>query len=141
MSDAKVFVDSNILIYAHDGDAGVKYTRAGQCLQTLWSEGTGCLSMQVLQEFFVNATQKLRVPLPRSRAREVIRRYGEWDPIRPDIEMMLRATDLAERRKLSFWDALIVVAALESGATTLYSEDFSSGHTIEGLKVVNPLVG
>ncbi|MEO7995195.1 MAG: PIN domain nuclease, partial [bacterium] len=64
----------------------------------------------------------------------------QWDPIRPDLTMLLAASELAERRKLSFWDALIVVSALEAGATTLYSEDFATGAKIEGIRVVNPLV-
>ena len=72
---ARIFVDSNILIYAHDLDAGLKQTRAADSLRTLWNLRTGILSTQVLQEFYVNVTQKINVPLSRSAAREVIRNY------------------------------------------------------------------
>jgi len=141
MSDAKVFIDTNILVYAYDVDAKHKYTRAAETLEQLWLMKNGCLSLQVLQEFYVTATQKLKTPLPRDRARSIVERFGEWDPIPPDLAMVLNATNLAERRQLSFWDALIVVTAIDAGATVLYSEDFATGSTIEGLLVVNPLVG
>jgi len=139
MTAAKTFVDSNILIYAYDADAGAKQVLAEKCLDDLWKSQTGCLSLQVLQEFYVNATRKLHTPLPHLRARQIVQRFAEWEPIRPDLEMFLRATDLVAQKRFSFWDALIIVTALESGATTLYSEDFTAGQTIQGLKIRNPL--
>jgi predicted nucleic acid-binding protein len=73
---ARTFVDSNILIYAHDLDAGYRHRRAADCLAGLWDSGTGLVSTQVLQEFYVNVIQKTRSPLSRPMAREVVRDYA-----------------------------------------------------------------
>jgi predicted nucleic acid-binding protein len=139
MSDV-VFVDTNILIYAHDRDAGGKRDRAAQALERLWDETAGRLSIQVLQEFYVTVTQRLPTTLSRASAREVVRLYAPWvrEPTTPDT--VLRANELAELTQISFWDALIVAAAEDAGATLLYSEDFNADQTIAGVKVVNPLV-
>jgi predicted nucleic acid-binding protein len=138
MTDA-VFVDSNILIYAHDADAGRKRQAAADALEKLWETGTGRLSVQVLQEFYVNATRKLASPLARSVAREVVGSYGAWvrEPTTPDT--VTRAIDLAQLTQLSFWDALIVAAAEQAGCSTLLSEDLNAGQTIAGIAIVNPL--
>jgi predicted nucleic acid-binding protein len=140
MSDV-VFVDTNILIYAHDADAGAKRERAAEKLRQLWETGGGRLSVQVLQEFYVNVTRKLSTRVARSTAREVVNTYSAWvrEPITP--ETVLRATDVAELSQLSFWDALIVAAAEQAGAAELLSEDFNDGQVIAGIKVVNPLRG
>lgn len=139
MSDV-VFVDTNILIYAHDADAGVKRERAIQKLRRLWESDMGRLSVQVLQEFYVNATQKLRTPVARSTAREVVSTYGAWIREPTTTDTVLRATDIAEMAQLSFWDALIVASAEQAGAAQLYSEDLNDGQSIAGVKVINPLI-
>jgi len=133
------FVDSNVLIYAHDRDAGPKRELAKALCSRLWSERTGILSVQVLQEFFVTVTRKLRSPLVRAQAREIVRTYAPWviSPTTP--ETILRATELSEAARIDFWDALIVAAAEQSGAETLYSEDLNDGQVIAGVRVVNPL--
>jgi predicted nucleic acid-binding protein len=138
MSDV-IFVDSNILIYAHDADAGPKRERASHKLKQLWESGAGRLSVQVLQEFYVNVTRKLATPVARSTAREVIRSYGTWvrEPTTPDTVM--RAIEIAELAQIMFWDALIVASAQEAQATHLYSEDLNDGQVIAGIVVVNPL--
>jgi predicted nucleic acid-binding protein len=138
MSDV-VFVDSNILIYAHDADAGPKRDRAVEKLRELWDSGTGRLSVQVLQEFYVNVTKKLATPVSRSTAREIVNSYGAWvrEPTTPAT--VIRAIDIAEMAQLMFWDALIVASAEEMQATRIYSEDLNAGQTIVGVKVVNPL--
>ncbi len=138
MSDA-VFVDSNILIYAHDADAGPKRDRAVERLRQLWESGTGRLSVQVLQEFYVNVTRKLITPVSRSTAREVVSSYAAWvkEPTTPDT--VIRAIDIAEMAQIMFWDALIVASAEEAQATQIYSEDLNAGQTIAGIKIVNPL--
>jgi predicted nucleic acid-binding protein len=138
MSDV-VFVDSNILIYAHDADAGPKRDRAVEKLRELWDSGTGRLSVQVLQEFYVNVTKKLATPVSRSTAREIVSSYGAWvrEPTTPAT--VIRAIDIAEMAQLMFWDALIVACAEEMQATQIYSEDLNAGQTIVGVKVVNPL--
>jgi predicted nucleic acid-binding protein len=139
MSDI-VFVDTNILIYAHDSDAASKRERAIECLRTLWETGAGRISVQVLQEFYVNATRKLAKPLARSVAREVISSYGAWVRETTTTATVLRATDIAEMAQISFWDALIFASAEQAGAAQLFSEDLNSGQSIVGIQIINPLV-
>lgn len=133
-----VFVDTNILIYAHDQAAGQKRERAARALERLWDEQTGRVSVQVLQEFYVTITQKLAGA--RATAREVIRTYTPWVHYPTTPETILRASEIAELAQLSFWDALIVASAEQAGASQLYTEDLNAGQTIAGVKIVNPLV-
>ncbi|MGH8317024.1 MAG: PIN domain-containing protein [Steroidobacteraceae bacterium] len=136
---AVAFVDSHILIYAHDLDAGVTRERAVLKLRELWDSGTGRLSVQVLQEFYVNATQKLATPIARSTAREVIQTYGVWIHHPTTAETITRATEISDLARISFWDALIVASAEEAGADELLTEDLNDGQAIAGIKVLNPL--
>jgi predicted nucleic acid-binding protein len=136
---AIVFVDTNILIYAHDADAGVRRERAVEALRGLWDSGAGRLSTQVLQEFYVNATQKLKSPVARSTAREVVGAYGTWIREPTTADTITRASDIAELAQLSFWDALILAAAEQVNAASLYSEDLNANQVIAGIRVVNPL--
>jgi predicted nucleic acid-binding protein len=135
-----VFVDTNILLYAHDADAGSKRLRAVDALTRLWDAGTGSLSIQVLQEFYVNVTRKLATPVAVSTAREVVSTYRPWirDPTTADT--VLRATHIAEMARISFWDALIVASAEQAGAECLFSEDLNADQVIAGVRVVNPLL-
>lgn len=137
MTDA-VFVDTNILVYAHDRNAGDKRVRAAQTLERLWDERTGRVSIQVLQEFYVTATQKLATA--RASAREVILTYTPWVHYPTTPETILRASEISELAQLSFWDALIVASAEQAGATQLYTEDLNAGQTIAGVRIINPLV-
>jgi predicted nucleic acid-binding protein len=134
------FVDSNILVYAYDIDAGVKRTHAGNLIRELLEAGSGRVSAQVLQEFYVTSTQKLRNPLHRQKAREIVGSFGPWVREYTTSATVLRAIDLSELAKISFWDALIVAAAEQSNATILYSEDLNHGQVIAGIKIVNPFV-
>jgi predicted nucleic acid-binding protein len=136
----KVFVDTNVLIYAHDADAGLKRDIAARRLRELWTSRRGVLSAQVLQEFYVNVTRKIPKPLPRSQAREIIRSYAVWQIETIAAEQVLRASEIEERYQLSFWDALIVVAAWEAGADTILSEDMPGGQRIESILIENPFV-
>ena len=136
----RVFVDTNVLIYAHDRDAGVKREVARQLLADLWRSGQGVISTQVLQEFYVNITRKIATPLPRATAREVVRNYGVWRVMTPGPSEVARASELEERHQVSFWDAMILLAARDGGATVLASEDLSHGQVIEGVRIVNPFL-
>jgi predicted nucleic acid-binding protein len=136
-----VFVDTNILIYAHDADAGIKRERAAQQLRGLWASGTGCLSVQVLQEFYVNVTRKLSTPIALATARQIVSAYGAWVRSPTSAQTAMRATDIAESSQISFWDAMILAAAEECEAAVLWSEDLNAGQTIAGIKIVNPLQG
>jgi predicted nucleic acid-binding protein len=133
----KAFVDSNVLIYAHDADAGRKRDVAKQLLRDLWLARTGVLSTQVLHEFYVNVTRKIRTPLSKVEARRVVGTYLPWclDPEAGDVNEAFRIEDEAG---IGFWDALIVAAAARSGATRVLSEDLNPEQTISGVTVVNP---
>jgi len=138
---ARTFVDTNILIYAHDAQANRKGIIAAAQLRTLWDSGEGVVSVQVLQEFFVNALSKLNPVLPIAQLREILRVYRVWvrTPTSPDT--VLRATEIMELASVSFWDSLIVAAAEESGASVLLSEDLQHGQVIAGVRIVNPFLG
>lgn len=138
MSDI-VFVDTNILIYAHDADAGPKRERAIAALKELWESGNGRLSVQVLQEFYLNVTRKLATPVAKSTAREVVGAYRPWVRASTTVDTIIRASDIAEMVQIAFWDALIVASAEQDGAAKLYSEDLNSDQVIAGVKIVNPL--
>ena len=139
MSDV-VFVDTNILVYAHDRDAGSKREKAARALDRLWDERLGRLSAQVLQEFYVTVTKGHSTSAARASAREVVSMYAPWVQHPTTPETILRATELAELAEVSFWDALILASAEQAGASQLYSEDLNAGQTIAGVKIVNPLI-
>lgn len=133
----KTFVDTNVLIYAHDLDAGAKHQIAKSVLHELWAERTGVLSMQVLQEFYVNVTRKLSSPLPKDAARLVVSSYAIWciETTPAEISAAFRVEDESQ---IGFWDALIVSSAVKSGAIRLLSEDFNAGQRILGVLIENP---
>jgi predicted nucleic acid-binding protein len=133
------FVDSNILVYAHDRDGGPRRERARQLCEKLWQGRSGCVSVQVLQELHVTVIRKLRTPVAKARARERVRAYSSWVVSPTTPETVLRATEPSEAAEIGFWDALIVAAAEQSGADTLFCEDLNDGQVIAGVRVVNPL--
>jgi predicted nucleic acid-binding protein len=137
---AKCFVDTNILMYAHDAAAGEKHERARALVEELWRDRTGVVSTQVLQELIVNLRRKAAKPLDPEAAREVVVDYMAWQVVVNTGESILHALDLEQRYRMSFWDALIVHAADVSGASVLYSEDLSSGQRYGAVTVVNPLI-
>jgi len=140
MSGDRVFIDTNVLVYAYDADAGEKHEAAKHRLADLWDGEIGALSIQVLQEFYVTATRKLPKPITRRVAREVIETYEAWTPHRPVVADLAAASELEERHRLAFWDALVVISAQRSGCTTLLSEDLQSGQRFGPVTVVNPFV-
>ena len=139
MSD-KTFIDTNVLIYAHDIDADAKHKIAKGVLQELWTERTGVLSAQVLQEFYVNVTRKIPSPLSKDLARLVVSSYAIWCLETTPTEI-LATFRIEDESRIGFWDALIVSSAAKSGATRILSEDLNAGQRIAGILVVNPFVG
>jgi predicted nucleic acid-binding protein len=135
----KYFVDTNILIYAHDPSAGRKHDRARQLIKKLWTTGEGVLSTQILQELCVNLRRKLARPLPVDEIRQLVRDYLSWEVVVNTPESVLAALDIEVRYKISYWDALVVHAADSSGADVLYSEDLAEGQRYGIVRVVNPL--
>jgi predicted nucleic acid-binding protein len=138
MSD-RYFVDTNILMYAHDTSAGEKHERAKALVEELWRDRTGVVSTQVLQELSVNLRKKVRRPLDAKATREVVADYLTWQVIVNGGDSILEAIDLESRYQISFWDALVIQAAQLSGAEVLYSEDLSDGQKYGSVQVINPL--
>jgi predicted nucleic acid-binding protein len=138
MSD-KYFVDTNILMYAHDSSAGAKHERAKLIVEELWRGRTGVVSTQVLQELAVNLRRKAGRPLDAKATREIVADYLTWQVVVNGGESILEALDLQARYQISFWDALVLHAAEASGAKILYSEDLSDGQTYGSVRVINPL--
>ena len=134
--DGPTFVDTNVLLYAEDGREPGRRAVAARVLGDLWASGLGVLSTQVLQEFYDNATRKLRMP-PES-ARRVVAQYAEWPVVETTAQMIVSASLLHERHGFAFWDAMIVEAALLFGATALLSEGMQDGRRIGGLTISNP---
>jgi predicted nucleic acid-binding protein len=135
----KTFIDTNILVYAHDVDQNQRHQTAREILIELMSNRNGALSPQVLQEFYVTVTRKLAKPLSKRAAREIVEDYSVWciDTTAAEVATAFRIEDEA---KISFWDALICAAALKSGASILLSEDLNSGQQIAGLRIHNPFM-
>jgi predicted nucleic acid-binding protein len=138
--NGKHFVDTNILIYAHDTAAGDKHHRAKALVEELWRAGTGVVSTQVLQELCVNLRRKAKRPLDIKALRELVSDYLAWQVVVNGEDSILAALDLEERHQISFWDALVVQAAQLAGADVLYSEDLSDGQVYGSVRVVNPLL-
>jgi predicted nucleic acid-binding protein len=135
----KIFVDANILVYAHDLDAAQKHHVASQVVTSLWNEKIGVLSPQVLQEFYVVATRKMAAPMTPLDARAIVRAYLPWS-IGADGAMVLQASEIEERNHISFWDAMIVAAAHRAGAGRVLTEDLNHGQRIEGIVIENPFL-
>jgi predicted nucleic acid-binding protein len=134
------FLDTNILLYAHDRSAGVKFETAKKLVEELWHTEQGCLSIQVLQEFYVNVTQKIPHPLDRQTARQLVSDLGQWRVHIPQVEDLLHAIDLQQAHSLSFWDAMIVQSALSAGCRRLVTEDLTHGQTFAGMVITNPFI-
>jgi predicted nucleic acid-binding protein len=138
MSD-RTFVDSNVLIYAHDSEAGIKHRIANSILRELWEQRLGILSVQVLQEFYVNVTRKIAKPIPKNKARLYVDSYLGWcsETTTAEITAAFRIEDEA---RISFWDALIVASAIKRGASRILSEGLNAGQRIAGIVIENPFV-
>ncbi len=138
--NGRYFVDTNILMYAHDRTAGAKHRRAMQLVEELWQDRSGVLSTQVLQELCVNLRRRAGRPLDSKATRDVVADYLSWRVVVNKGDSILEALELQDRYQISFWDALVVGAAQSSGADVLYSEDFADRQSYGSVRVVNPLI-
>lgn len=134
------FVDTNILVYAHDRSAGDKQVGAESLLRELWQSRQGCLSLQVMQEFYVTVTRKVPQPLSPERAAGIITDLKAWQVHLPDVDDVLKAIVLQEQYKISFWDAMILHSAKQLGCKTVWSEDLNTRQQYQGVQVMNPFV-
>jgi len=137
---APVFVDSNVLIYVRDSADADKQAQAAAWMAELWRSHRGRLSSQVLSEFHVNVTQKLRPGLDRETARADVRALSAWQPIPLDEPVFHEAWHIQDRYGLSFWDALIVGAARVCGCGYVLTEDLQDGQDLAGVRVVSPFL-
>ena len=138
MKEGKVFVDTNIIVYAYDISAGEKHKKAMEIMGNLWDSGHGIISSQVLQEFFVNATRKIAKPLDVVTAKEIVKDLLKWKVVNVNGDMILEAMDIHSSHKYSFWDSMIIAAAIEGGAGTILSEDLSDSQMVKGVVIKNP---
>jgi len=136
----KIFLDTNVIVYAHDRSSGKKHTVAREIMEYLWEKRKGVISVQVMQEFYVCVTTKILKPLLLKNARKILEYLLKWDVIINDEYITIKAIDLQEKYRFSFWDSLIVQSAIQSQAYTLFSEDLSDGQVIENMKIVNPFI-
>jgi predicted nucleic acid-binding protein len=133
-----VFVDTNVLVYSEDAAFPKKQARAVQWLEVLWRGERGRLSTQVLNEFYVTLTRKLKPAFPTGDARAEVRRYQTWQPLVVDHPLVEAAWAFEARYGLSYWDSLIVAAAQQLGCSILLSEDLQHGQKFGDLQVINP---
>jgi len=132
------FVDTNILVYAEDRDAGRKRDVARELLVRLWNDEDGVVSVQVLQELYVTLTRKLRHPMSPARAADIVNEYLTWKVIDNDGDLLVAAMALQQRASLSLWDALVVEAATAARCDLLYSEDLNPRQRFGSVEIVNP---
>ena len=140
MKDNKVFLDTNILVYAFDVSAEQKHTVAQNILKELWNNNKGCISTQVLQEFFVTVTKKIPKPLKPLFAKEIINDLLKWDIVINDGNLILEAINIFIKNNFSFWDSMIIQAAIQTNAAVLLSEDLPHNRTIGNLTIHNPFM-
>lgn len=135
---SREFVDANVLVYAFDASAGSKHVVARRLLERLWETGIGCLSVQVLQEFFVAVTRKVAKPLAMDDAADRIREFAMWKVFAPTADDVRGAIEIQKLARIGFWDAMVVRAAAESGCDVLWTEDLNDGQLLRGVRVRDP---
>ncbi len=132
------FVDTNVLVYAFDRGSSPKKLVAQRLMNELLADDLLRVSTQVLQELFVTLTRKVSQRCSSEEALTVLEDLGAWPLMVVDYAAIRAAAGLADQAKVSFWDALIVVAAARTGAAVLYTEDLNDGQEILGVRVINP---
>jgi len=138
MPEDKAFIDTNIIIYAYDVTAGKKHETARIIITDLWDSGLGVISTQVLQEFFVNVVQKIPKPIDKQQAKEIVRDFLKWHVVVNTGDSIIDAIDICSRFGYSFWDSMIIEAAIKGGAAVLISEDLQDGQVLSGVTIKNP---
>jgi predicted nucleic acid-binding protein len=136
--NVRSFFDTNILVYAEDDDSPLKQRFARDLIYRHWRAGTGVVSLQVLQEYFVTITRKFSFDLV--KARRKVELLSAFDVAAPQVGDILAAIDLHRLHGFSFWDALILRTAEQSGCRVLLTEDFQEGREIDGIRIVNPFL-
>jgi len=132
------FVDTNIFVYFRDASEPEKQKTAGNWLETLWKNRTGRISFQVLNEYYVIVTQKLKPGMTQVNARLDVKNMMAWHPVTVDESVMEISWSLQDQYRFSWWDSLIVAAAVEADCSILLTEDLQHGQRIHDLTILNP---
>jgi predicted nucleic acid-binding protein len=135
---ATIFVDTNVLVYGRDAGEGEKQARAAAWMDRLWANRNGRLSYQVLQEYYVTVTSKLRPGLDADSARSDVRSLLAWHPVSVDSGVVEGAWVIQDRYRLSWWDSLIVAAAQVADCRFLLTEDLQDGQELGNVQVLDP---
>ena len=135
---ARQFLDTNVLVYAHDTSAGVKHEKAKALVGRLWETRDGCLSVQVLQEFYVTVTRKVTKPIDSAEAAQIISDLATWRIHEPGAQDVLGAVEIHRRYGISFWDAMIIQSASRLGCNLVWSEDLNPGQIYDQVTVRTP---
>jgi predicted nucleic acid-binding protein len=137
---AEVFLDTNVLVYAFDADAGPKQAIARAAVRTSIAQDSAAISTQVLSEFYLVVTQKIASSMGAGDAGSLIDLFATMRVVETDVPLVRQAIDTQQRHRVSFWDALILAAAERAGCARVLSEDLASGQTYGGVAVENPSV-
>jgi len=137
---AKYFVDTNILIYARDGSEQEKQPKAEQWMARLWAAGSGRISAQVMNEYYVTVTQKLKPGLSKEQARSDLRALSVWQPLEISSTLIESSWDIQDKYGYSWWDTLVISSALFLDCSYLLSEDMQHEQKIGNLTIINPFL-
>ncbi len=140
ITDTKEFVDTNIFVYAYNKTNKKKQTAARELLIRLWETRNGCLSIQVMQEFYVTVAQKIKSPLSIETASQIIVDFSNWQHHVPEYNDVLEAVKIHQRNNISFWDAMIINSAKQMKCEIIWTEDLNHNQLYEGVKVLNPFI-
>ncbi len=135
-----IFIDTNILVYAFDKTTKRKHEIAARTVEHGWNNKNGCLSLQVIQEFYVTVTRKIAQPLDAPTARQIVVDLSNWKTHFPTMDDVLQAIDIQEAHQIPYWDAMVIQSAVRLGCTTLVSEDLTHGQIIAGVEIINPFM-
>lgn len=133
-----VFVDTNVLVYARDASDPSRNTQAMHWMEMLWRDRCGRISTQVLSEYYVTVTRKLKPGLSQQEAWDDVSALMTWDPLPTDRALLQRGWELRRRFQLGWWDSLLVGAAQAQGCSILLSEDLQDGSILGGVVIRNP---
>ena len=134
----RIFVDTNVLVYTRDSSEKLKQRRAGEWMKQLWATQSGRLSVQVLQEFYVTVTQKLKPGMTRAAAREDVRNLSKWRAVGSSPELLEVAWRVQDDFRVSWWDSLIIAAALRTDCRYVLTEDLDDGTELDGVRIIDP---
>jgi predicted nucleic acid-binding protein len=136
--DPRTFFDTSVLVYSDDPRDPAKRARALDLIQEYLRSRKGAVSLQVLQEYFVSATGKLK--LDSGLARQRVEVFAKFHVAEPVVDDILAAIDIHRLHSFSFWDALVLRMAIRTGCRVLFSEDMQHGRIIDGVEIINPFL-